>query len=168
MSTNPSTPKKVLFVCLGNICRSPTAHGVFDFMVKEKNMDHVLSCDSAGTADYHVGSLPDLRSREHAKKRGYTLDSLSRAFNPERDFDEFDLILTMDENNLRNVLARARNLHDEKKVIPFTYFCKAYPIRNVPDPYYKGDQGFEEVLDIIEDGCTHLIQHLTQSESTNH
>ncbi|MCB0326233.1 MAG: low molecular weight phosphotyrosine protein phosphatase [Bdellovibrionales bacterium] len=152
--------KKVLFVCLGNICRSPTAHGVFEKKVQDRKLQSQLSCDSAGTASYHTGELPDPRSREHAQHRGYLLSSRARSFDPMKDFEDFDLILTMDESNKKNVLAHADTEEKQAKVRPFVEFCHNHLVREVPDPYYKGDAGFEEVLDIIEDGCENLISHL--------
>src|SRR4051812_767479 len=97
--------KKIIFVCLGNICRSPTAEGVFRKMIKDEGLEQEVEISSAGTAGYHIGSLPDPRSREHASKRGYDLSSRAKQFDPGSDFSENDLILVMDDSNLRNILA---------------------------------------------------------------
>ena len=150
---------KVLFICLGNICRSPTAEGVFQSQIKDKGLKGKISCDSAGTSANHEGAPADMRSQDHAKKRGYELNSFSRPLRPS-DFIDFDLLLTMDESNFSKVMYMAQQEHaDVNKVKRFTDFCKIHQVEEVPDPYYDGNQGFELVLDIIEDGCEQLVEH---------
>lgn len=146
---------RVLFVCLGNICRSPAAEGVFKSMVQKAGLESEVVIDSAGTSGYHNGEPADERMREHASRRGYKLDTLSRQFIKE-DFDIFDQILVMDEKNLRDVLAMA-NGDQSSKVKMFTDYCQQHVVTYVPDPYFGGPQGFERVLDIAEDGCENLL-----------
>lgn len=156
---------KVLFVCLGNICRSPTAEGVFKTMVKEHNLETSVQSDSAGTSAHHEGSPADPRSSQHAKLRGYNLTSISRKLSPD-DFFDFDLILTMDNSNYENTVALAKNsAADVTKIKKFTDYCVIHDIDHVPDPYYNGQEGFEHVLDIIEDGCTELIRQIKAKKS---
>ena len=151
---------KVLFVCLGNICRSPTAEGVFKTMVKEHKLDSTVMSDSAGTSAHHEGSDADPRSMQHARMRGYNLTSISRKLRA-NDFFEFDLILTMDESNYENTIALAKSsAADITKVKRFTDYCVIHNVDHVPDPYHNGHDGFEHVLDIIEDGCSELIKHI--------
>lgn len=146
---------KVLFVCLGNICRSPAAEGIFKHLVKAEDRLSQFEIDSAGTSRNHSGELPDKRMREHALKRGIVLDSHARQFQPD-DFERFDYILVMDDKNLKDVLALA-NSEQTSKVIPFVKFCSSFQITHVPDPYFSGPEGFEHVLDIVTDGSKGLI-----------
>lgn len=149
---------KVVFVCLGNICRSPAAEGVFKHLVAKESLQSKIEIDSAGTSGYHQGEPADARMRDHAKKRGYSLDSKSRQFVKE-DFDKFDYIIVMDNKNLRDVLALASN-DQASKVTTFVQYCENFDIDHVPDPYFGGPAGFENVLDIVEDGCAGLLQQL--------
>ena len=152
---------KVLFVCLGNICRSPAAEGIFlDLLAKNQLADRV-EVDSAGTSGYHAGGCADSRMIAHAKKRGIELLSLSRKFIP-KDFEEFDYILTMDRNNYWDVRAQTDREGEKAKVIPFTDFCRRFEIHEVPDPYYGGEAGFERVLDIIEDASEGLLKKIKE------
>lgn len=153
--------KRVLFVCLGNICRSPAAEGIFRQMLKSKNLHDKIAHDSAGTGGWHVGSPPDGRMTHHAKIRKYDLSDLrARKFDPSKDFDDFDLILTMDESNYQNVIDSTKNPAFHSKVRKMTSFCKIHSIAEVPDPYYKEEEGFEHVMDILEDACKQLILEL--------
>ncbi len=151
----------VLFVCMGNICRSPTAHGVFRHQLLERGLATRVQVDSAGTHGYHAGRPPDERSRDHAAKRGYDLSDLrARQLRP-RDFEQHDLVLVMDHDNLE----RARELcppGQRHKIRRFTEFCLQGKAQVVPDPYYGGDQGFEQVLDLAEDACAGLLLHVQQ------
>lgn len=149
--------KQVLFVCLGNICRSPSAEAVFNALIKKNGFENELQCDSAGTAAYHAGDSADYRMKQFAKKRGYRLDSISRPFVPESDFDRFEYIIGMDRQNIRDLKAMARNEEDRKKILLMTDFCSETKQDSVPDPYYGGSVGFELVLDILEDACNGLI-----------
>ena len=150
--------QSVLFVCLGNICRSPSAHAVFRQKVKETALN--IEIDSAGTAGYHTGAKPDSRSAQHGEKRGYDFSKLSVRAVSLQDFDHFDYILAMDEQNLKDLLERCPIEH-QNKVQLFLDYAINYPNQNeVPDPYYGGARGFEFVLDLVEDACDGLIKHL--------
>ncbi len=150
--------KKVLFVCLGNICRSPSAEGVFKHLVAKANLEDKIFVDSCGTAAHHEGEPADSRMREHAQKRGYDLTSIARGM-VKKDFEEFDYILTMDNSNFKNVLALTAD--DQKyKVKKITDFCSNHPHDQVPDPYYGGPEGFELVLDLLEDACQGLLNQI--------
>ena len=151
--------KKILFVCLGNICRSPAAEGI----MKRKAEGLGIEVDSAGTAGYHVGDLPDPRMRAHARKRGYTLDSHARKFNPAADFEKFDMIVAMDKENLRDLRGMDREERFGKKLSLMTEYSQIVQADEVPDPYYEGPEGFEHVLDILEDACDGLLKRLTES-----
>lgn len=152
--------KQVLFVCLGNICRSPSAEAVFNAMIEKQELQFEIQCDSAGTAAYHAGDQADSRMKQFAKKRGYHLMSISRPFDPELDFDRFDYIIGMDSQNVRDLKAVARNENDRKKISLMTDYCSGKKYVSVPDPYFGGAPGFELVLDILEDACEGLIQKL--------
>lgn len=143
--------KKILFVCLGNICRSPSAEAVFKGLVRNKGVHHKFEIDSAGTYGYHEGEPADKRMQTHAVKRGYNLTSVSRPFNPSSDWDRFDYILAMDNPNHRDLKDMARDTDDLKKLFKMTDFADNFNYNEVPDPYYGGEKGFELVLDLLED-----------------
>jgi len=150
---------KVLFVCLGNICRSPSAEAIFIKMVKEKNLQDSFIIDSAGTSGWHNGDQADRRMQKHAVRRGYDLLSLSRMFYPESDFNYFDLIVGMDDENVSYLRSVAMNDEEYNKIVKMTDYCKEYSnFDEVPDPYFGGDAGFELVLDILEDACANLLE----------
>lgn len=149
--------KKILFVCLGNICRSPAAEGIMDSVIKKNGMEEFISVDSAGTIPYHRGELPDQRMRSHALKRGYNLTHRSRMFAPEKDFDFFDYIVVMDGQNYTDIISLDKRKVYKDKIFKMVDFCSEHRIKAVPDPYYLGSEGFEEVLDILEDGCSGLF-----------
>lgn len=155
--------KQVLFVCLGNICRSPSAEAVFNAKIKQYGQLDYISCDSAGTAAYHEGEPADYRMRQFALKRGYNLTSISRPVNPKIDFDRFDYIVGMDRYNVRDLKAMTRNANDLKKISLMTDYCTNGNYDSVPDPYYGGAAGFELVLDILEDACDGLIRQIQES-----
>lgn len=150
---------KILFVCTGNICRSPAAEGAMKALLQHHNLQNKVYCESAGTSGHHVGDQPDERMRAHAQKRGLTLDSLARQFHYE-DFQKFDYIVTMDHSNFRNILRLDPTGQFKDKVIPMAHLCHTMSITEVPDPYYGGADGFEEVLDIVRDGCRGLLLRL--------
>ena len=151
---------RVLFVCLGNICRSPAANGVMEKMVAEQGFDGRFLIDSAGTYGGHAGELPDPRMRVAASRRGYNLTHRSRKFR-EQDYHDFDMIIVMDDSNYENVARLAPERKYLDKVYRFVEFSKNHPDWSyVPDPYYEGHEGFELVLDILEDGCSELINRL--------
>jgi protein-tyrosine phosphatase len=150
---------KILFVCLGNICRSPTAEGVLRALVQRESFAGVSHIDSAGTAGYHIGDPPDRRSRDAARQRGYDLSQLRARQIDDRDFDAFDLLLAMDRANLRELQARAAGAH-ARKLWLFMDFAPAIVEREVPDPYYGGPADFERVIDLCETASLGLIAHL--------
>lgn len=149
----------VLFVCMGNICRSPTAEGVFRRVVLEAGVEDRVQIDSAGTHDYHVGKSPDPRARHAAAGRGYDLSGLVGRQVTRRDFAEFDYILAMDRDNLDNLLRICPPEHRDK-VRLFLSFSERFTGQEVPDPYYGGAQGFERVLDMVEDAARGLLREL--------
>lgn len=152
--------KRVLFVCLGNICRSPAAEGIFIKMVKDAGLHEHIHVDSAGTGGWHVGDPPDERMVHHAGKRGYDLTQLeARQFSAE-DFDKFDYILTMDRSNYKNVVNLDVKRQHQTKIYPITNFCRIHSLEEVPDPYYEEEDGFEHVLDLLEDACTELLERI--------
>lgn len=158
MSTTQSKPIRVLFVCLGNICRSPAAQGVLQQIVDREGRSADWIIDSAATSDYNIGRQPDQRMLRAARRRGLELDHVCRQVS-ERDFDRFDVIVAMDENNRRNLKALAPTPEAEKKIVLMADFLSE-PLRRhhdyIPDPYYEGAEGFELVLDLIEDACQNL------------
>lgn len=153
--------KKILFVCLGNICRSPAAEGVMLRLLKEKNFEAEFEIDSAGILNYHAGELPDSRMRAHATRRGYNLVHRSRQVRTE-DFYDFDLIIGMDDRNMDDLHDRAPSPQEWTKLHRMTDYCTKFQTDHVPDPYYGGSEGFEYVLDILEDACSGLLTSLTQ------
>ncbi|KAA0875792.1 low molecular weight protein-tyrosine-phosphatase [Nitrincola tapanii] len=156
------TTASVLFVCLGNICRSPTAQGVFETLLAKSPLAHQVRVDSAGTAAWHQGKAPDPRSRAVALSRGYDLEHLRARQVREEDFSQFDFILAMDGDNLRDLQQMAPESFQGELRLFLDY---AYPNqrRHVPDPYYTdGDSGFHEVVDLIEAASQGLLTHLMQ------
>lgn len=150
--------KRILFVCLGNICRSPAAEGVMKSIVTAKGQSEQWHIDSAGTGRWHIGQLPDKRMRVHALRRGLNLDHHCRQVH-ESDFDDFDLIVAMDNDNEQNLHAIARTLADDNKIVPMADFITmATRYDYIPDPYYEGAEGFELVLDLLQDACANLAE----------
>ena len=152
--------KKVLFVCLGNICRSPGAEAIFNKMIEKEGLSDEITCDSAGIIGAHAGEPADSRMKQHASERGYRLDSVSRKFDPNVDFNRFDYILAMDENNEIDLQRMTRNSAESAKIYRMTDFSTSQRYAEVPDPYYGGNAGFELVLDILEDACENLLEHI--------
>jgi protein-tyrosine phosphatase len=157
-TVNRKKAVKVLFVCLGNICRSPTAEGVFRQQVKEAGLADRVVVDSAGTGDYHIGERPDPRACWAASRRGYDLAPLRARQVSRDDFFEFDYVLAMDEQNMRALMGLAPEGHAHK-VKMLTDFSSSNE-SSVPDPYVGGPQGFEFVLDVIEDAAQGLLRHI--------
>ena len=150
---------RILFVCMGNICRSPTAEGVFRRLASQRAPDLTLEIDSAGTHDYHIGEPPDRRAVSAALRRSIDLSGLRARRVHEEDFERFDLILAMDEENLRELRQRAMPRQHERIRLMMEYAPQAGRTA-VPDPYYGGAQGFEEVLDLLEEAAEGLLQEL--------
>lgn len=147
---------KVLFVCLGNICRSPTAEGVFRHQVEQAGLSGKITIDSAGTADWHRGKSPDPRTQRAAARRGYDLSSLRGRQAVADDFHNFDLVLAMDSNNLADL----KTIQPKDAKAELFLFLERYgdgKTQNVPDPYYGGEEGFEHVLDMLENACERLL-----------
>ncbi len=152
---------KVLFVCLGNICRSPTAHGVFQTLLEREQLNRSIQVDSAGTAAWHIGKCPDERSTEVAAARGYDLSVLRARQAVLEDFSEYDYILAMDTENLNNLERLAPQAYAGHLGL-FLAFADRTDYAEVPDPYYGGEQGFELVLDLIEDASQGLLKYIQQ------
>lgn len=153
---------RICFVCLGNICRSPTAEGVFRHLAIEAGIDRQLTIDSAGTGAWHVGELPDPRSRMAAKRRGYDLTHHARKFTA-ADFDQFDLVLAMDSDNYAALQRLARGRMQVPSIRMLRSFdVTAPPDAEVPDPYSGEDDGFEHVLDVCESACRGLLAHVRE------
>ncbi len=148
---------KILFVCLGNICRSPAAEGVMRALVEKRGVAEQFEIDSAGTYSGHAGDLPDARMRAAAARRGYNLTHRARLIQIE-DFDYFDRIIVMDDYNYETVHRLTPTRESSMKIDRMTDFCRSHPDTHyVPDPYYEGHEGFEIVLDLLEDACEGLL-----------
>lgn len=153
---------KVLFVCLGNICRSPLAEGIFKKLVEERGMQNKFQFDSAGTAAYHTGSPPDPRSCEIAEQHNIVLDHTARKIS-DRDFQTFDYILAMDASNYQHIKAQMeRHAKVKSQLFKMREFDNNHSGRDVPDPYYGGLKGFEQVYDMLEEACGNFIDYLAE------
>ena len=150
---------KLLFVCLGNICRSPSAEAVMNALIQKQNLSNRYSCDSAGTYGGHAGQRADSRMQKHAVKRGYNLTSISRKF-IKSDFENFDYIVAMDDSNYHNILSMDSSKNYHNKVFRMIDFCSDCTEGEVPDPYYGGAAGFENVLDILEKSTVEFLDYL--------
>ena len=160
--------KKILFVCMGNICRSPAAEGIMNTLIKKNNLEKFIQVDSAGTIAYHTDEGADPRMKKQAAKRGYDLTSVARKFDPENDFESFDYIVTMDDENYFNVLELDPDGKYIDKIHKMAEFSSYVDVSEVPDPYFGGSKGFEIVLDILEDSCTNLLKKIKEdAESEN-
>ncbi|MEL7314347.1 MAG: low molecular weight protein-tyrosine-phosphatase [Cyanobacteria bacterium J06559_3] len=155
---------KLLFVCLGNICRSPSAENIMNHLLAKRGLTDQFSCDSAGTSSYHIGSPPDRRMAKAAREQGIFLQGQARQLQPE-DFERFNWILAMDNSNYRDILRLDREGRYEGKVRKICAFCRHHSDMEVPDPYYGGEDGFRYVIDLLTDACEGFLDHLLQ-EST--
>ena len=150
---------KVLFVCMGNICRSPTAEGVFRHLVKQQQLEDFIETDSAGTHAYHVGEPPDRRAQLTATNRGIDISDLKARRVHENDYEEFDYILAMDRDNLEILMSQTpEHLVDHIRL--FLEFAEDHPESEVPDPYYGGSQGFEKVFDMVHKAAEGLLRDI--------
>lgn len=153
---------KVLFVCMGNICRSPTAEGVFRHLVESRNLDDQIFVDSAGTHAYHIGEQPDRRSQQVALQRGIDMSSQRGRKVKETDFDDFDYVLAMDQSNY-NDLKHLASPAGRKKLHLFMDFAQDWSETEVPDPYYGGSDGFERVFDMVEAASEGLLEDILKN-----
>ena len=150
---------KILFVCLGNICRSPMAEAVADKLIKSQGLEH-LEVDSAGIMGYHEGDKADPRMRKHGGERGYAVTSISRPVTYQ-DFEDFDLIVGMDDSNIRALYDKAPSVEASRKIVRMAdYLTSHSDYDHIPDPYYGGAKGFDLVIDLLEDGVTNLLKQL--------
>ena len=150
----------LLFVCLGNICRSPAAEGIMKKMIEDEGLQNRVFVDSAGTSNWNEGKTPDERMRLHGTKRGYDFCTIARSFRSS-DFEKFDYILVMDNNNYMNVKKLASSEEDVSKIHRMTDFSEKFSDHDhVPDPYYGGDNGFNLVMDLLEDACRGLLKEV--------
>lgn len=153
---------KLLFVCLGNICRSPSAENIMNHLIQQQGLADWISCDSAGTSGYHVGSPPDQRMAIAARQLlGIHLTGKARQFQS-ADFDNFDWILAMDRENYQDILRLDRSGQHHSKVRLMCEFCQTYPDQEVPDPYYGGPEGFNYVIHLLMDACGGFLNSLQQ------
>ena len=154
---------KLLFVCLGNICRSPSAENIMNQLIEEAGLSDKIICDSAGTSGYHIGAAPDRRMNAAAKKRGLELQGESRKLKPS-DLSKFDLILAMDRDNYQDIVYLDREGKYEDKVLLMCDFATEKADQEVPDPYYGGEDGFDYVIDLLYDACAGLLDRIVNSE----
>ena len=162
-SSGAVSPQRIVFVCTGNICRSPTAHAVLRRRIAERGLGEQLTVDSAGLEAWHAGAPPDPRSIRHARQRGYELSDLrARHFRP-ADFAQADWVLVMDDGHLQRAARLCPPQHAHKLRL-LTDFCRVHQADEVPDPYYGDAEGFEQVLDLIEDACDGLLAQLGHGE----
>jgi len=155
-------PTKILFVCLGNICRSPSAEAIMQHKINEKGLQDKYIIDSAGIIGFHAGEPANARMKMHAAKRGYDITSISRQFNPIKDFKSFDLIIGMDSKNIKDLNNLTIIDSELAKIHKMTQYNKIFREDSIPDPYYGGYDGFEYVLDLLEDACSSLLAELEE------
>lgn len=153
---------KLLFVCLGNICRSPSAENIMNHLIKQAGLSKTIICDSAGTGGYHIGAAPDRRMTAAAARRGITLQGQARQFE-KADFEKFDLILAMDRDNYRDILSLNTTGKYQDKVRLMCDFATHHQEKEVPDPYYGGTEGFNQVIDLLLDACEGLQQYVVEN-----
>lgn len=151
----------VVFVCEGNICRSPTAEGIFSSLAANAGLSSHFEVDSAGTTAYHVGQRADARMRKHASRRGYELNSRARKFS-RADLQKFDYVIAMDYGNFLDIQRMDRDQKYKKKIYMMNDFSVNYKGQDVPDPYYGGAEGFETVLDMLEESCSIFLDKVKQ------
>ena len=153
---------QILFVCLGNICRSPTAEAIMNHLIEKDGLQEKIICDSAGTSTHHAGEQADHRMKKCAKKRGYHITSISRPIESQ-DFIQFDYIITMDDSNFKNVQSLAPSLEYKNKILKMADYCNTQNCSFIPDPYSGGEKGFFQVIDLLEEACLNLLKELKKS-----
>ena len=162
---NESLKYSILFVCLGNICRSPAAQAVMQRLVDERGLTDRFYIDSEGIGAWHIGDLPDKRMRVHARARGYELTHRARQVRA-ADFDDFDLIVGMDATNVEDLRYKTATIEQQDKVVMMGDYIRQFPhYDHVPDPYYEGSEGFELVLDLLEDACDNLLDRIIKQNN---
>ena len=152
--------KRILFVCMGNICRSPAVEAIMEKVIADKNLTAKIEVDSAGTIDYHCGEFADSRMIESAESKGYKIDSIARQFDSTIDFTKFDYIVTMDDENFEDISSMDIQNEYHNKLFKVVDFCKTYNLDEIPDPYFSGQAGFEHVLEILEDATNGLLDRV--------
>lgn len=160
---NNQNKVNVLFVCMGNICRSPTAEGVFQNLIQKHSLENRISVDSAGTFAFHAGEVPDKRARDAAAKRGYDLSKIKARMVEKNDFLNFNYVLAMDLENLQNLKELAKP-NTKAQVKLFLDYAAKVKVKEVPDPYYGGMKGFEKVLDLVEEASLALLMHILKTD----
>ena len=160
--------KRILFVCMGNICRSPAAEAIMKKTIEKNNLSEKIEIDSAGTIEYHSGESADSRMIMHAKKRGYEVDSIARQFDMTKDFKQFDYIVTMDNENFEDIKSMDIMNKHENRIFRMVDFCGNCTIDEIPDPYYYSPSGFEEVLDMLEDATQGLLNRVIDDIKQQH
>jgi protein-tyrosine phosphatase len=154
---------RILFVCLGNICRSPAAEGIFNSLLRARGIERAITCDSAGILGYHEGEGAYPKMKNIAFRRGYQLLSKSRPVRPEHDFENFDLIIGMDDQNIADLNKMAPDRKAKSKICKMTDFCTRHNYTTVPDPYYGETKDYELVIDLLEDACEGLIATISKN-----
>ena len=152
-------PYQLLFVCLGNICRSPAAENIMNHLIEQNNLTGQIICDSAGTSGYHIGAPPDPRMTLAATRQGIAMRGSARQFT-QADFEAFDLILAMDRENYANICRLDPTGKYQEKVRLMCDFCTRHTLKEVPDPYYGGVDGFNQVIELLQDACSGLLDHV--------
>lgn len=158
--------KKIMFVCLGNICRSPAAEAILRHLLEKEGLKTTIEAESSGIGDWHIGHLPDERMRAAAKDRGYALNSRAKLFD-KTYFDEFDYILAADHEIMEHLHRFAETPEHKAKIHLITAFGKSFRNQVIPDPYFGGESGFDHILDILEDACIGLLNHLKTNSPNN-
>lgn len=145
---------------MGNICRSPAAEAIMNSLIKKHGLENQITIDSAGTIDYHIGESADPRMIERAALRDFNITHRARVFDPKVDFDKFDYIITMDNQNYKNILSLSEDKKYRSKIIKLAGFASTHKIEEIPDPYYWEADGFDFVLDVLEDACSGLLRKI--------
>ena len=165
LNCSEEKPLRVLFVCLGNICRSPAAEILFNHALRRLGLEEKVFTDSCGMGGWHIGQKPDRRMLAALERHGYAWGGHRARQFSRSDFSEFDLIIPQDESNREDILSFSRTKEEEGKVIPMSHwFPEGSPFREVPDPYWDGDRGFDTVVELLEASCTRLAQEIQAAE----